>query len=1154
MYKKLPIDKILVANRGEIAIRVLRAAKELGLRTVAIYSHEDRFALHRFKADESYKVGVGRTPLAAYLDMDDILRIAQQNGVDAIHPGYGFLAENPEFADKCAKEGIVFIGPRSESMRLLGNKISARNIAVRADVEVIPASGALDVSHKKFLVQKALDIGLPIMLKASWGGGGRGMRMVRTIEEMPGLVRDATAEAQAAFGNGEVYFEKYIERPRHVEVQLIGDKHGNLVHLFDRDCSIQRRNQKIIERAPAPYLTKEKREALCAAALRIGRSVRYENAGTVEFLLDFDTDKFYFIEVNPRIQVEHTVTENITGIDIVKSQILIAFGAEIGAKDCPVPRQKDIRILGHSLQCRITTENPENSFIPNYGRISAYRSATGFGIRLDGGTAYPGAIITPFYDSMLVKVTATALSAEEAIVRMKRALSEFRIRGVNTNILFLEQVLGHRAFLECNYTTKFIDETPDLLNFPKRKDTTSRLLKFVGEVIVNGNVEVKNKILPRCGIERHPQPPALGTFDQIPKGTRDVFLQRGARGFLDWIGKQKTAMITDTTMRDAHQSLLATRFRTYDMQKIAPFYTYALPNLFSIECWGGATFDVCMRFLQECPWKRLQVLREQMPNHMLQMLLRAANGVGYKNYPDNAVSYFIERSADTGIDVFRIFDSFNWIENMKVAMEQVLKTDKICEAAICYTGDIFDKGRPKYDLAYYTDLAKKLKSAGAHIIGIKDMSGILKPLQCTVLVDAIKAETGLPMHLHTHDTSGTASATVVAAVQAGVDIFDGAIDSMAGLTSQPPIGSLVENFRHTPHHIPIDYKVLRQLSEYWRTVRTLYRGFEADNASPTAEVYLHEMPGGQYTNLKEQARSLGIGDDRWHLVADMYAKVNALLGDIIKVTPSSKVVGDMAIMMVTSNLTPEDILNPEKDIAFPESIIAMMRGDLGQTKGGWPPVLQKKILAGERPKTLRFGAMADPIHKKEQKITVEKTLGCEISENELASYIIYPEVFKTYRMAKKTYADVSVLPTYTFFYGMEEGEEIEVEIEKGKTLVVKFLTVGDLDRQGKRQVFFEVNGQPRSISIDDKTASNETTKRPKASRGNLDHVGAMLPGMVSQISVEEGRSVVKGQLLLTLEAMKMQTAINANRDGTIRKFYVQVGDTVEIDDLLLDYA
>ena len=985
------------------------------------------------------------------------------------------------------------------------------------------------------------------------GGGGRGMRPIESEDEIEQLVRDASSEAQKAFGNGEVYFEKLIRNARHVEVQIIGDKYNNLVHLFERDCSIQRRNQKVVERAPAPYLDTKARNALCHAAIQLGQQVHYENAGTVEFLMDKDSGEFYFIEVNPRVQVEHTVTEIVTGIDIVKSQILIACGAEIGTDECPVPEQQDIKYHCHALQSRVTTENPENNFIPDYGRINAYRSANGFGIRLDGGTAYTGALITPFYDSMLVKVTTYGTTPEEAIIRMNRALAEFRIRGVATNLPFLQQLLSHKKFLSCEYTTKFIDQTPELFDFPKRRDTATRLLTFMAEVMVNGNPEVANRPQISANVLKTPVLPPCDKFAPIPHGTRDVFLKQGAKGFTQWLQNSKTPMIMDTTMRDAHQSLLATRLRTYDLEKISPFYACKLPNLFSIECWGGATFDSAMRFLKECPWQRLERLRDKMPNHMLQMLLRASNAVGYQNYPDNAVQYFIERTADTGLDIFRVFDSLNWTENMKVAIESVLKTGTVCEATICYTADLFDKTRDKFTLEYYINMAKDLEKTGAHILAIKDMAGLLKPAQAQTLITALKSEISMPLHLHCHDTSGVAGATYYAAIESGVNVVDCAMDSMSGMTSQPALGSIVKVLENTKYATHLDWQAICDASTYWQQVRRLYGAFEADNKSGASEVYLHEMPGGQYTNLKQQAQALGIGDDRWHQVAQMYAEVNKMFGDIVKVTPSSKVVGDMAIMMVTSNLTPADVLDKNKQISFPESVVQLMRGDLGLNPGGFPSDIQNKVLKGQPPLTKRYGDTVAPLNMDTTRTDLKKIIRHKVSDTELASYIMYPKVFEQYAQHFKKYAQVSAIPTYPFFYGLEQGEEVEVEIEAGKTLIVKYLTTGDGDSEGYREVFFELNGQPRSVRILDTAASASKAPHPQAEDGNPKHVPAPMPGMVVTIDVTIGEQVTKGTPLLSLEAMKMQTAVASEQDGTIKAIRVSPGDSINAHDLLIEF-
>jgi pyruvate carboxylase len=1136
---------LLVANRGEIAIRVFRAASELSIRTVAIYSNEDRFSLHRFKADESYLVGEGKGPVEAYLDIEDVIRIALDAGADAIHPGYGFLAENPDFAEACGKAGIVFIGPPPETLRLVGNKVQARALAQKAGVPVMPASGALPDNYEA-IKKIARPIGYPLMLKASWGGGGRGMRIVETELQLPDYVQAARAEARAAFGNDEVYLEKLVERAWHVEVQLLGDIHGNIHHLFERDCSVQRRNQKVVERAPAPYLDDRGRRQLCDAALRLAAAAHYVNAGTCEFLMDRESGKFYFIEINPRIQVEHTVTEMVTGIDIVKAQIRIAMGGKLGMAETGVPPQSDIRLNGHALQCRITTEDPLNNFIPDYGRIKAYRGATGFGIRLDGGTAYSGALVTRYYDSLLEKVTAWAPTPAEAIKRMDRALREFRIRGVSTNLQFLEGLISHSNFLAGDYTTRFIDETPELFELPARRDRATKILAFIGDVIVNGSAEAKGRRKPER--QRVPRAPDMRGIVPMP-GLKQMLEQQGPEAVAQWMKAQDRLLITDTTMRDAHQSLLATRFRTYDIVKVAPAYAVMVPELFSIECWGGATFDVAMRFLKECPWERLKRLRQAMPNHLLQMLLRSANAVGYSNYPDNVVEYFIKQAAEEGIDVFRVFDSLNWVENMKVAMQAVLQTGRILEAAICYTGDVTNPKRRKYDLGYYVKLAKEIESQGAHILAIKDMAGLLKPDAARLLVKTLKSEIGIPIHLHTHDTSGIAAASVLAAVEAGVDAVDAAMDAMSGLTSQPPLGSIAAAVAHSKRATGLDMKAVEAISEYWGRVRSLYEGFESDIRSGTADIYVHEMPGGQYTNLKEQARALGI-EDRWHEVSEAYAKVNQLFGDIVKVTPSSKVVGDMALMMVTSNLTEADVLNPDKQITFPESVVSLFRGEIGQPHGGFPEALQRKILRGEVPITVRPGAMMPSADLEAEREAAEAKAGRQISNCELASYLMYPQVFADFAKIQAEYSDLSILPTSIFFYGMELQEEFAIEIDKGKTLLVSCSAVSEPDDEGMVTVYFELNGQPRPVRVVDSSRKPLKSPRPKADGGNTQHLGSPMPGLVVSIAVKKGEKIKKGDVVLTLEAMKMQSAVLSERTGIVRELAVSIGAQVDAKDLL----
>jgi pyruvate carboxylase len=1141
-----PIKTILVANRGEIAIRVFRAASELGIRTIGVYSTEDRFSLHRFKADESYLIGQGKPPVQAYLDIEDVVRTALSAGVDAIHPGYGFLSENPEFAEACARSGLAFIGPSPETLRLLGNKIKARQLAQSVDVPVMPATGPLP-KHLPEAVKLARLIGFPLMLKASWGGGGRGMRILESEAQLSSQIDAARSEARAAFGNDEIYLEKLVKRALHVEVQILADAHGNIIHLFERDCSVQRRHQKVVERAPAPYLSEEYRRKLCDAALRLAKAADYVNAGTCEFLLDRDSGDFYFIEVNPRIQVEHTVTEVVTGIDIVKAQIRIAGAGRLGTDETGVPAQDAIRLNGHALQCRITTEDPLNSFIPDYGRIKAYRGATGFGIRLDGGTAYSGALVTRFYDSLLEKVTAWAPTPQEAVQRMVRALKEFRIRGVSTNLQFLENLISHPSFVAGDYTTRFIDETPELFELPERRDRATKILSYIADVIVNGNPEVKGRARPER--LKVPRAPDVRGIMPVP-GLKQMLDVEGPDAIAHWMKQQERVLITDTTFRDAHQSLLATRVRTHDIAAVAPAYGVMLPELFSVECWGGATFDVAMRFLKESPWDRLKRLREAMPNHLLQMLLRSANAVGYRNYPDNVVEHFVERAAENGIDLFRVFDSLNWVDNMKVAMNAVLKTNRILEAAICYTGDLLDPKRPKYDLDYYLRMAGKLEREGAHILAIKDMAGLLKPEAARLLVKALKSEIKLPIHLHTHDTSGISAATILAAAEAGVDAVDAAVDSMSGLTSQPPMGSIVSALAQTGRATMLNVNALSAISDYWARVRSLYQAFESDVRSGTADVYAHEMPGGQYTNLREQARSLGL-EERWHEISEAYSAVNNLFGDIVKVTPSSKVVGDMALMMVTNNLSAADVLDPEKQIAFPQSVVSLFRGEIGQPEGGFPRELQRKILKGEKPITVRPGALMEPADLEAERKSAEDKVGRAISECELASYLMYPEVFVDFAKVQADYDDLSVLPTSIFFYGMQLQDEFAIEIEKGKTLLVSYSAVSEPDDEGMITVYFELNGQPRPTRVPDRSRAPRKAARPKAEPGNSAHLASPMPGLVVTIAVKKGDVVAKGDVVVHLEAMKMQTAVLSERSGVVQQVAVSVGSQVDAKDLLM---
>ena len=1139
--------KILIANRGEIAIRIMRAANEMGKKTVAVFAEEDKLGLHRFKADEAYRIGEGLGPVAAYLSIDEIIRVAKLSGADAIHPGYGLLSENPNFVDACDTNGITFIGPKAETMRALGDKASARKVAIEANVPVIPATDVLG-DDMDVIRKEAKNVGYPLMLKASWGGGGRGMRPINDESELEEKILEGRREAEAAFGNGEGYLEKMITKARHVEVQILGDQNGDIYHLWERDCSVQRRNQKVVERAPAPYLSKVQREELCELGRRICQHVNYECAGTVEFLMDMDSEKFYFIEVNPRVQVEHTVTEEVTGIDIVQAQILIAEGCGL-SEATGKASQKEIKLNGHALQTRITTEDPQNNFIPDYGRITAFREATGMGIRLDGGTAYSGGVITRYYDSLLVKVTAWAPTPEKAISRMDRALREFRIRGVSTNIAFVENLLKHPTFLDNKYTTKFIDTSADLFEFSKRRDRGTKVLNYIADITVNGHPETVSRPKP-AGELKPAHAPAVESEPSY--GSRNLLDEKGPKAVAKWMLEQKRLLLTDTTMRDGHQSLLATRMRSLDMINAAPFYSSKLPKLFSVECWGGATFDVAYRFLQECPWQRLRDIRASMPNIMTQMLLRASNGVGYTNYPDNVVEAFVKEAAK-GIDVFRIFDSLNWVENMRVAIDAVLDTSKICEASICYTGDILNPDRAKYSLQYYVSMAKELELAGAHVLGLKDMAGLLKPAAATTLIQTLKSEIGIPIHFHTHDTSGIAASTILAASEAGVDAVDTAMDAFSGGTSQPCLGSIVEALRHTARDTELDINDVREINNYWEHVRDQYVAFESGSSAPASEVYLHEMPGGQFTNLKAQARSLGL-EEQWPEIAKTYADVNQMFGDIVKVTPSSKVVGDMALMMVSQGLSRQDVENPDIELSFPDSVVDMMRGNLGQPPGGFPRKIVAKVLKNEKPNTERPGKHLKNVDLEEMRKELSNKLeGIDIDNEDLNGYLMYPKVFLDYMERHQIYGPVRALPTKTFFYGMQPGEEISAEIDPGKTLEIRLQAVGETDDKGDVRVFFELNGQPRIIRVPNRLIKSQTASNPKMEEGNNSHVGAPMPGVIAGVTVSVGQTVSEGDLLLTIEAMKMETGLHAERDAIVKMIHVSTGSQIDAKDLLIEF-
>ncbi|MFD2679890.1 pyruvate carboxylase [Bacillus seohaeanensis] len=1139
------IQKVLVANRGEIAIRVFRACTELNIRTVAIYSKEDSGAYHRYKADEAYLVGEGKKPIDAYLDIENIINIAKSSDVDAIHPGYGFLSENISFARRCEEEGIVFIGPQSEHLNMFGDKVKARHQAQVANIPVIPGSDG-PVSSLEEVVSFGRNHGFPLMIKASLGGGGRGMRIVRSLETLKESYERAKSEAKAAFGNDEVYVEKFVENPKHIEVQILGDEDGNIVHLYERDCSVQRRHQKVVEIAPSVSLTEDLRERICEAAVRLMKNVNYVNAGTVEFLVA--GDEFFFIEVNPRVQVEHTITEMVTGVDIVQTQIMIAQGHSLHSDKIGIPSQEKIVTNGYAIQSRVTTEDPLNNFMPDTGKIMAYRSGGGFGVRLDAGNGFQGAVITPYYDSLLVKLSTWALTFEQAASKMVRNLQEFRIRGIKTNIPFLENVVKHEKFMTGEYNTSFIDSTPELFIFPKRKDRGTKMLSYIGNVTVNGFPGIERKKKPVYSKARIP---LITESGPVPSGTKQILDEHGADGLVDWVKNKNGVLLTDTTFRDAHQSLLATRVRTNDIKHIAEPSARLLPDLFSFEMWGGATFDVSYRFLKEDPWNRLLTLREKIPNVLFQMLLRASNAVGYKNYPDNVIREFVEKSAFSGIDVFRIFDSLNWVKGMEVAIDAVRQSGKIAEAAICYTGDIDDPTRTKYDTAYYKKLAKELEAQGAHLLAIKDMAGLLKPQSAYRLISELKDTVNLPIHLHTHDTSGNGVFTYAKAIEAGVDIVDTALSTMSGLTSQPSANTLYYAMQGTERKPEVDINSLETLSHYWEDIRKYYQDFESGMMSPHSEVYKHEMPGGQYSNLQQQAKAVGLGD-RWEQVKEMYARVNHLFGDIVKVTPSSKVVGDMALFMVQNELTESDVLERGDKIDFPDSVVELFEGYLGQPYGGFPEQLQKVILKGREQITVRPGELLEDVDFNLLKEKLYKELGRQVTSFDALAYALYPKVFMEYNQTVEQFGDVSVLDTPTFLYGMRLGEEIEVEIETGKTLIVKLVSIGQAQADGTRIVYFELNGQPREIVIKDENIKSAVATKAKADPKNESHIGASMPGTVIKVIADKGEKVERGDHLLITEAMKMETTVQAPFSGVVKDIYVQNGDALSPGDLLIE--
>ncbi|MGC6767614.1 pyruvate carboxylase [Enterococcus sp. LJL128] len=1140
------MKKVLVANRGEIAIRIFRACTELKIKTVAVYAEEDEYSVHRFKADEAYLIGRGKKPIEAYLDIEGLLKIAKKSGADAIHPGYGFLSENLEFAQRCEEEGIIFIGPKTHHLDIFGDKIKAKEAAVAAGIASIPGSDG-PVATVDEVIDFGKTHGFPVMIKAALGGGGRGMRVAYNEKEAKEGYDRAKSEAKAAFGSDEVYVEKYISNPKHIEVQILGDHHGNVVHLFERDCSVQRRHQKVVEVAPCVSMDDVQRKAICDAAVQLMKHVGYVNAGTVEFLVE--NDQFYFIEVNPRVQVEHTITEMVTDIDIVVSQLLIAQGLDIHT-EIGIPKQENLRLNGAAIQCRITTEDPLNNFMPDTGKIDTYRSPGGFGVRLDVGNAYSGYAVTPYFDSLLVKVCTHGISFEKAVQKMQRCLKEFRVRGVKTNIPFLQNVVSHPVFQSGEAHTTFIDNTPELFEFPRVRDRGNKTMKFIGEVTVNGFPGVEKTA------KKFYESPRIPEDMNIKKDfvtAKNILDEQGADQVVEWVKNQENVLLTDTTFRDAHQSLLATRVRTQDFKDIAQLTGEGLPELFSAEMWGGATFDVAYRFLNENPWQRLRKLRKLMPNTLFQMLFRGSNAVGYQNYPDNVIAEFIKESASQGIDVFRIFDSLNWIPQMEKSIQAVRDTGKIAEAAICYTGDINDPSRAKYNVQYYKDMAKELEQLGSHIIAIKDMAGLLKPQAAYRLISELKDTVNVPIHLHTHDTSGNGIITYSAATKAGVDIVDVAASAMSGATSQPSMTSLyyaLVNGARTPD---IDVDNAQKINHYWEDVRMYYAPFENGLNAPQTEVYMHEMPGGQYSNLQQQAKAIGLGD-RWDEIKKMYRTVNLMFGDIVKVTPSSKVVGDMALFMVQNDLTEEDVYAKGAELSFPESVVTFFQGDLGQPAGGFPKELQRVILKGRPAFTERPGSLAEPVDFDKVRQELAEKIGFEPKHEEVLSYLMYPQVFLDYQTSYQTFGDVTLLDTPTFFNGIRLGETVEVQIERGKTLIIRLDEIGEPDIEGNRTLFFNLNGQRREMVIKDNSIKSNVQTKRKAEPTNKGHVAATMSGSVLQTLVKKGDKVKKGDPLMITEAMKMETSLEAHFDGVVEHVYVTEGEAISSGDLLMELS
>ena len=1132
-----PFKKVLVANRGEIAMRVFRACHDLGLQSIAIYSNEDTYSAFRTAADESYLIGENESPLGAYLDIPRIIQLAKLHGADAIHPGYGFLSENGDFARACEEAGIQFIGPSSQILDMMGDKLAAKQIAIECGVATTPGTTE-PLKDREEAQRLAQEFGFPVILKAASGGGGRGMRRCDSVEEVGTNFDLVQSEARKAFGNDDIFMEKFLVEPKHIEVQVLGDQYGNVVHLYERDCSLQRRYQKVVEFSPAFSVDQKVRDALYADAVKIAKHVGYVNAGTLEFLVDREGNH-YFIEMNPRIQVEHTVTEMVTGIDLVRTQILIAEGRPLSDPEIGLPDQKSVVHSGYALQCRVTTEDPTNNFAPDTGKITAYRSTGGFGVRLDGGNAYSGAVISPYYDSLLVKVTCWDNTFEGVCRKAARALNEIRVRGVKTNIAFITNILKNPTFIAGQCHTKFIDETPELFELDESKDSATKMLKYIGNIVVKEREGHKFYDTPRF-------PPVTGNR---PDGLKQLLDKEGPEAVSKWVLNQNKLLITDTTTRDAHQSLLSTRVRTRDIVKGMEGTSEILADAFSLECWGGATFDVAYRFLHESPWERLDLIREKAPNLLLQMLLRGANAVGYTNYPDNVIREFVKEAARSGVDVFRVFDSLNWIPGMEVAMDEVLNQGKICQATICYTGDILDPSRDRYTLDYYVKMAKELEHRGAHMLCIKDMSGLLKPYAAKKLVGTLKQEIGIPVQLHTHNTSGNQVATLLMAAEAGVDVVDCAISSMSSLTSQPSLNAVVTALQGTERDTGLDPVRLQYLSDYWEDVRKRYDSFDTGIKCPTTDIYRYEIPGGQYTNLKPQVESLGLGP-RFQEVKENYRVVNQMLGDIVKVTPSSKMVGDMAIFMTQNDLTPENIVERGESLAFPDSAVSYFSGMMGQPAFGFPKDLQRVVLKGKEPITCRPGELLEPVDFKAKEAELKK-LTPHPTWRDVLSYCLYPKVMEDYIKNQKEYGYIMRLGSHVFFHGLAVGETNKVNIADGKTLVIKYLGLGELDEEGMRTVCFELNGVRRDVKVPDELAQKDIIKVPMADPEDKSQVGASIPGAVSKILVKPGDHVEVNQTLVVIEAMKMETAITARMDGVIESVEVKEGSTVKGGQLLM---